>query len=373
MILAGEVSGDLHAASLVRAIKRLVPNATFTGMGGPAMREAGVETRSDILELAVMGATEVISKLPFFQRLHNQLLHEACRDRPDAVILVDYPGFNLRFAAAAHEAGLKTVYYICPKVWAWKSGRIRKMVACLDRLICIFPFEPDIFKDSGLKVDYVGNPLVDLTETERSHPAALLDWRGEPRVALLPGSREQEIRRLMPVLAAAAKLIEAKHPNAGFIVPSPDDNIAAIARKHLDAAPERPSRCSVVTGKTYPVMHQANAAIIASGTATLEACLFRCPTVLTYRVSALTGWLVRRVIKIPYVGLVNILAGRFVCPELLQGESTPHKLAEAVLPLLADTPQRAAMLNGMDSVNRLLGQPGAAERAAKAVVETATR
>jgi lipid-A-disaccharide synthase len=370
MILAGEVSGDLHAAALVRAIKRQAPDSSFTGMGGPAMREAGVRTRCDIADLAVMGFIEVIPKLFFFRRLLRQLLDEAGRERPDAVILVDYPGFNLRFAAAAHRAGLKTVYYICPKVWAWQRSRIPKMVSSLDRLACIFPFEPALFADTGLKADFVGNPLVDMTEAERLRPAPPLDWGGEPRVALLPGSREQEIRRLMPVLAAAARQIEIVHPGAGFIVPAPDENIAAMVRANLDGVPERPARCAVVVGQTHAAMHQARAAIIASGTATLEACLFRCPTVLTYKASVTAAWFVRRVIRIPYIGLVNILAGRFVCPELLQEDATPEKLAEVVLPLLGDTPQRAAMLEGMDSVNNLLGQPGAADRAATAVLET---
>jgi lipid-A-disaccharide synthase len=370
MILAGEVSGDLHAAALVRAIRRQATNSTFTGIGGPAMREAGVITRYDIAELAVMGITEVIAKLGFFRRLLRQLLDEAQRERPDAVILVDYPGFNLRFASAAHRAGLKTVYYICPKVWAWQNSRIPKMVSSLDRLIAIFPFEPALFAGTSLKVDFVGNPLVDMTEGERNRPAPLLEWGGEPRVALLPGSREQEIRRLMPILSAAAKRIETVHPGVGFIVPAPDENIATLVRSVLDTAPERPRRCAVVAERTYAVMHQARAAIVASGTATLEACLFRCPTVVTYRVSAITAWFARRVIRIPYVGLVNILAGRFVCPELLQEDSTPDKLAGAILPLLGDTPERASMLEGMDAVNGMLGQPGAADRAAKAVLET---
>lgn len=370
MILAGEASGDVHAAALVRAIKARDPSATFTGIGGQAMRDAGVETSCDIADLAVMGITEVFSRILFFRRLMRGLLDAARRDRPDAVILVDYPGFNLRFAAAAHHAGIRTLYYICPKVWAWNRGRIPRMAAALDRLICIFPFEPALFAGTGLDAVFVGNPLVDMTAREIACPTSSLDWGGEPRVALLPGSREQEVRRLMPVLAEAAKHIETAYPEAGFVVPAPDEKIAALVRSVLRTVPASPRRCSVVVGRTHAAMRQARAAIIASGTATLEACLFRCPTVLTYKVSAATAWFARRVIRIPYVGLVNILANRFVCPELLQENCTAGKLSSAILPLIAETPARAAMLEGMDSVNRLLGPPGAADRAADAVLSS---
>jgi lipid-A-disaccharide synthase len=371
MVLAGEVSGDLHAAALVRAIKSRSPSASFTGIGGPAMRAEGAQTRCDVSELAVMGITEIVSRLAFFRRLFGQLLDEARRERPDAVILVDYPGFNLRFAAAAHKAGLRTVYYICPKVWAWQQSRIPRMASSLDLLLCIFPFEPAMFAGTGLRAEFVGNPLVDMVAGERESPAPALNWGGAPRVALLPGSRRQEVERLMPVLAAAAARIEAVRPGTAFIVPAPDTEVAGMVRSALDRAPERPARCAVVEGRTHAAMHQARAAIVASGTATLEACLLRCPTVVTYKVSRATAWLARRVIRIPYVGLVNILAGRMVCPELLQENATPEKLAEAVLPLLDETPGRAAMLDGMDSVNRLLGAPGAAGRAADAVLAMA--
>jgi lipid-A-disaccharide synthase len=371
MVLAGEVSGDLHAAALVRAIRRKSPSAAFTGIGGPAMRAEGVETRCDIADLAVMGITEVVSRLAFFRRLFGELLDEARRERPDAVILVDYPGFNLRFAAAAHKSGLRTVYYICPKVWAWQRSRIPRMASSLDLLLCIFPFEPAMFAGTGLRAEFVGNPLVDMVANERANPAPPLDWGGEPCIALLPGSRRQEVERLMPVLAAAAARIDAARPGTAFIVPTPDTKIAGMVRSVLERAAERPARCSVIDGRTYAALRQARAAIIASGTATLEACLLRCPTVVTYKVSAATAWFARRVIRIPYVGLVNILANRMVCPELLQEDATPDKLAGAVLPLLDDTAERTAMLEGMDSVNRLLGSPGAADRAADAVTALA--
>jgi len=367
MILAGEVSGDMHGAALVREIARRSPGARFTGIGGPLMRAAGVETRCDVADLAVMGLSEVLLRLRFFRRLFRALLDEARRDRPDAVILVDYPGFNLRFARAARDAGLKTVYYICPKVWAWNRGRIPRIVAAVDRLLAVFPFEPAIFEGTGLRVDFVGNPLVDLTR-ETFAAASPLPWNGEPRVALLPGSREHEVRRILPVLAAAAARIESERPQAGFLIPAPNPEIAELVTHVLAGQPARPTRCTVVSGRTYDVLREARAAIVASGTATLETGLLRCPMVITYRTSALTALVARRVLRIPYVGLVNILSNRIICPELLQEDATPDKLVTALRPLLDDTPERSAMLEALDAVSRSLGPPGAAARAAEIVL-----
>jgi lipid-A-disaccharide synthase len=367
MILAGEVSGDMHAAALVREIAARSPGARFSGIGGPLMRAAGVETQCDVADLAVMGVSEVLLRLPFFRRLFRELLDKARRERPDAVILVDYPGFNLRFAKAAHDIGLKTVYYICPKVWAWNRGRIPKLVAAVDRLLAVFPFEPALFEGTGLRVDFVGNPLVDRTRTP-SDPIPL-PWNGDPRIALLPGSREHEVRRILPVLAAAGARIETDRPRAAFIVPAPNPAIADRDSRVLAGATPRPTRCAVVSGRTYDVLRQARAAMVASGTATLEAGLLRCPMVITYRTSAFTAMMARRLLRIPYVGLVNILSNRFVCPELLQENATPEKLAAATLPLLDETPEQTTMLEALDAITRSLGPPGAAARAAEIVLQ----
>ncbi|MBT7065399.1 MAG: lipid-A-disaccharide synthase, partial [Verrucomicrobia bacterium] len=219
MIVAGEVSGDMHAARLVSAIRARHPEITFFGVGGDAMRAAGVDTVIDISAMAVIGISEVIRKYRHLRRVFYDMLALLRSRRPDAVILVDYPGFNLRFARRAHLMGFKTIYYICPQVWAWNRRRIPRMAATLDRLIAFFPFEPAYFKETGLQVDFVGNPLVDEVADARARPHPTLPWQGTPRIALLPGSRDHEIERILPSMWAAAAHIEARHPEASFMIP----------------------------------------------------------------------------------------------------------------------------------------------------------
>ncbi|MEI6564180.1 MAG: lipid-A-disaccharide synthase, partial [bacterium] len=231
LIVAGEISGDMHAAGLVRALRETDPTLTFFGIGGPLMREAGVETLYDVKDMAVMGIVEVFKRILFFRRVFRHMEQVARERKPDAVILVDYPGFNLRFAASAHAMGLKTIYYICPQVWAWKRGRIPKMVAVLDRLMAIFPFEPKVFEGTGLKVDFVGHPLIDEIRETLQKPLTPLSWAGEPHIGILPGSRHHEIDRILPPMLAAAYLIEKQFPSASFIIPAPLKEIEDHVRR----------------------------------------------------------------------------------------------------------------------------------------------
>ncbi len=373
LVLAGEVSGDQHAAALVRALRARLPGLQCYGMGGEALRAAGVETRFDLKDLAVMGIWEVLLRQRFFRRVLREMADWAAESRPDAVLLVDYPGFNLRLAREVHARGLKTIYYICPKVWAWKASRIPKIAASVDRLLAIFPFEPRLFDATGLKVDFVGNPLVDEAQQAWAQTPPQLPWDGDPQVALLPGSREHEIRRLLPILWQTARLIEQRFPLASFIVPAPNAQVERIVRATQATLPPGPSRWACVSGQTHQVLRQARAALVASGTATLDACLMRCPMVITYKVAALSWRLGKLLVKIPFVGLVNIIAGRAVCPELLQGAATPVALATALEPLLTDTPARAAMLASMAEVAGQLGAPGASARAAEIIAAEIAR
>ena len=223
LLIAGEVSGDMHAAGLVRAIKRRNPDVEFFGIGGDELRAAGMEIVVDARDMAVMGLAEVIKRYGFFKRVFTDMIELARARNPDAVVLVDYPGFNLRFAEQARELGIKVVYYICPQVWAWHRSRIRKMARIVNRLIVIFPFEPDVFKGTGLKVDFVGHPLVEVAEKALAEPLKDLPWNGEPKIALLPGSRRQEVERILPSMVSAAALLEKMNPAAGFIIASPSD------------------------------------------------------------------------------------------------------------------------------------------------------
>lgn len=369
MIVAGEVSGDMHAAGLVRELKLHFPDARVYGIGGERLRALGVETFLDIKDMAVMGFTEVIKRLPFFRKAFRQTLATALEKRPDAVILVDYPGFNLRLSARTHAAGLKTYYYICPQVWAWNRRRIPRMASIVDILLAIFPFEKAVFAGTPLRVEFVGHPLIDEIRESLESPLSPLPWNGEPRIALLPGSRTQEIRRILPCLCETAAVIEAQHPNASFLIPTPSPDAESLVRSVLARIPRTPSRLDVIPGGTRQVLRQARAALVTSGTATLESALLMCPTVVVYRTSALTYLLGKQLIRVPHIGIVNVIAGRRLCPEFVQADATPENLASAVLPLLDDTPRRREMLAGFDEVKRLLGTGGAASRAAAILAE----
>ena len=368
LIIAGEVSGDMHAAGLVDALRQRLPDAVFFGIGGEHMREAGVETTYDVKEMAVMGFWEVLHRLSFFRRVFHRTLDLARERNPDAVILVDYPGFNLRFAARAHDMGIKVIYYICPQVWAWRRSRIPTMARIVDRLITIFPFEQKHFDGTGLRVDFVGHPLVDESRLAWNEPETSLPWKGEPRVALLPGSRGHVIRHILPVMWKAAGLIERTHPNASFIIPSPSAESESVVRKTLASLPGGPTRWEIVTGNTRQVLRQARAAMVASGTATIETALMQCPMVIVYKMAPLSYLLGKRLVSLDHIGMVNIVAGKAVCPEFIQDAATPEALAHAMDPLVRDTPARAQMVDGLKQAVDALGPAGAAERAAESVV-----
>lgn len=368
MIIAGEVSGDMHAARLVQAIKKRLPDTRFFGIGGPEMRAAGVGTSYDIADMAVMGVTEVIKRYGFFKHVFAEMVTVARKLRPDAVILVDYPGFNLRFAAKTHGLAIKTIYYICPQVWAWNRSRIPRMAEIVDRLITIFPFEAAHFSGTGLQVDFAGHPLVDEARAVLAEAPADLPWKGEPHVALLPGSRPHEIRRILPVMWQAARLLEVEKPNISFIVATPSATEEAIVNDVVSGLGGGPARWSVVCENTRQVLNQARAALVASGTATIEACLMECPMVVVYKVARLTYFLGRMLVRVPDIAMVNIVAGKRICPEFVQGAATPENLARALLPLLTGTPERETMMAELLKAKRSLGEGGAEDRAAESIV-----
>ncbi len=368
LIVAGEVSGDMHAALLLEAIRRRDPSVQAFGIGGDRLRAAGMEILFDVKDTAVMGFCDVVRRLGFFRRVFKELLNLARERRPDAVLLVDYPGFNLRFAAASHAAGLKVIYYICPQVWAWNRRRIPRMAAVLDRLIAILPFEPEVFAGTRLRVDYAGHPLVDEIHEALAGAPSPLPWSGEPRIALLPGSRTQEIERLLPALCEAAVLIERQRPTASFLIAAPSAEQGNLIRRLLERLPQRPARLAVVDGGMRQVLRQARAVLVKSGTGSLEAALIGCPAVIVYKTSPLTYWLGRRVVKLDHIGIANLIADRRICPELVQYEATPTAMAQALLPLIDESPERAAMLKGYEEVRKLLGAGGATEHAADIVL-----
>ena len=369
LVIAGEASGDMHGADVIRELKTRMPDVTLWGLGGDALRAEGVETIHDIREMDVMGFVEVIRRYPFFKRIFNDVVREAERRRPDAVLLIDYPGFNLRLAKQLHKRGIKVFYYVCPQVWAWNRGRIPKMAKIIDRLMVIFPFEVDVFKGVDLQVDFVGHPMVDELREFRERDPAPLPRNGEKKIALLPGSRRQEIRYILEPLLEAARLMEETRPELSFIIPVPERRLGMV-EDILRTAQKAPRNVSIVKGQAREVLKQADAAFVTSGTATLEAALLGCPTVLVYRGSKANYWLARALIRVPWVGIANIVSNQEIMPELLQDDMTPSRLVAALEPLLDDTPERAAMLQSFQTLEKLLGSGAPAGRVARIIAES---
>ena len=370
LICAGEVSGDMHAAALMHALRERLPQPIqFRGFGGDAMRAEGAELLYHTDQTAVMGITPVLCHLFFLLRMARCLKREMLTWKPDLVLTVDYPGMNLRLAAFAHARGFKTIHYICPQVWAWHQKRIPKIAQVLDLLLCIFPFEPEIFRETSLQACFTGHPLVDYAAETRAAPPLALPWKGTHHIALLPGSRSGEITRILPRLLAAAVLLEKRLANdCSFLIPVPTPQMRRLAEEVTAAAPVLPGNLVFVDGEARQVLMQAHVAAVASGTATLEASLMRCPTVLVYAASTITYWFARWVIKgIKYLGLANIIADREVMPELLQQAFTPQHLAERLERYLTDPVCRDQMLNDLDETNARLGEGGASRRAAQAI------
>lgn len=370
MIVAGEASGDLHGAALMAALRALSPRPLlFRGIGGEAMRAEGLELLCHADRTAVMGFWEVFRHLRFFARLLRDMERELDSWRPDLLLTVDYPGFNLRLAARAHRRGIRTVHYICPQVWAWHRGRVPRIAAILDQLIVLFPFEPACFAGTSLPVFFAGHPLVDRARETLARPAAPLPWGSGRRVALLPGSRAHEIAKLLPAMLAAAARLERSIGPCAFMIPAATPAMGVLVERVAERCRERPAALAIVAGQAREVLRQSEAAAVASGTATLEAALMRCPTVLVYRCSLATYLIGRLLLRgVRFLGLANIVTGRAVMPELIQGALTPAALAAHLERYLADPAARAEAIAGLDEANRALGAGGAAENAARALL-----
>jgi lipid-A-disaccharide synthase len=368
-IIAGETSGDGYGARLGRELRGLCPEVVLKGMGGPAMRDAGIEILVDSTELGVMGFTEVFHLLPLFVRLFRGLVRRAAAERPDTVVLIDYPGFNLRLARRLHALGIRVVYYVSPQVWAWKKGRIPKIAATVDRLLTIFPFEPEVYRGTGLDVEFVGHPLLEILAEERDESIV----REPETVLLLPGSRRGEIDRLLPVMAETADLLARERPDLRFVMPLPRQGIADYAARLLESLPHKPA-IQIEIGNSRRWMQRAGTGLAASGTVTVEAAILGLPLVSVYRLNYLSYLLAVAIVNLPYFTMVNLIAGHQVYPELLQGELTAENALSALRPLLPGGERREQTLQGMrEVVEALGGQRAASRRAAQSVLEVATR
>jgi lipid-A-disaccharide synthase len=370
LLVAGEASGDLHAAKLVRALAGLGP-CEVRGVAGPALREAGMRAIVPMEEIAVLGFAEVLAALPRLVRARARLLAEARAFRPQAVCLVDFPGFNFHMAPRFKAMGIPVFYYIAPQVWAWHRERARHMAAWTDRLAVVFPFEVELFRSAGVTVSFVGHPLMDelAPEVDRAAFESEVGGRG-PLLALLPGSRVQEVDRHLPVMLRAARRLRDRHPELRVVTAVAPGLDQGRARRMVEAL-EPTTR--VLAGRTRAVQAYATAAAVASGTASLETALFATPLVVVYRLAGLSFQLARRMITLRRIGLPNIVAEQDVAPELIQDALTPEALAGQLEPWLFDPAARAGAAQRLRIVRERLGGPGASARAARLLWELAAQ
>lgn len=373
LVVCGEASGDAHAAELVAALKARRPELTFFGMGGSKLAAQGVELLYGAHEINVMGIVEVLPKLPRILQVLKGLARAAAERRPACALLVDIPDFNLRLAARLKALGIPVAWYISPMVWAWRPGRVKVLKRLVDRMLCILPFEEDFYRGTGVRARYVGSPVAEQVPAPDSAEAFRrglgLDEK-RPTLALLPGSRMSEIRRILPTLVEAAKRLAAERPGLQVVVPvAPTVPREEVASRFAGSGVEP----VLVEGRAPEVVGASDVAVVASGTASLEAGLMLRPVVVVYRVSLITYWVGRLLLRVAHVALVNLLAGRRVVPELLQGDMRPERIATEVQRLWEPGPAREQLVSGLQEVRMRLGGPGASERAAEEVLALLSR
>jgi lipid-A-disaccharide synthase len=369
MMIAGETSGDLHGSGVVRELRRRVPDVEVFGIGGDAMAREGMECVVHVSRLSFMGFAEVLRNLHVVREVQRTMEGLLMSRRPDVLVLIDYPGFNLRFAAKARARGIPILYYISPQVWAWHRSRVKAMRGVIDRMKVVFPFEVEIYEKAGINVEFVGHPLAESIRSTLDRKAffATHGFReGTPLVALIPGSRKQEIERIFPAMLATAALLRV----------NPGVQIGVSIAPHLERellARFVPASLPVtwISGDTHNLMAHADAAIVTSGTATLETGWFGTPMAVVYRTSAPTYAIGRMLVRVDAIGLVNIVAGRKVVPEFIQHDLKPALLAGAVRRMIVDREYAASIRRDLSVIRTRLGEPGASARVAAGILELA--
>ena len=367
MIIAGEASGDLQAANLVKSLKFISPNVEIFGMAGKKSQAEGVEIIYDITNLAIVGFFEVLKHIFTFKKIFEKLELLLETRKPDAVILIDYPGFNLRFAKAAKEKNIPVIYYISPQIWAWGENRIHEIKKCVDKMIVIFGFEENLYKEAGVKVSFVGHPFLDIVKPgwKKEETIKITHMKHDSiKIGLMPGSRKKEIEKHLPSMLRACEIIKNKIPNAEFII----SRIKELDQNLYDKIVRR-SKIKVhsLENKPYEVMDIADLVIVSSGSATLEVAIMEKPMVVIYKTSFLTWLIAKNLIKIRDIGLVNIVAGQRIVPELMQFDVTPENIAKESLAILNDHKKIHEIKESLRKVKSKLGETGASSRAAHAI------
>ena len=371
LLSCGEPSGDLYAGALIRELRTLSPGTTVAGLGGPQFAAAGGTLIEDYRGLTVTGLTEVIAKLPKSQRTMGRLVQEARARRPDALVALDFPDFNLRLARRVRKLGIPVIYYISPQIWAWRAGRLETIRRVATRMLVIFPFEEAIYRKAGVPVEFVGHPLVDLAKASVGRPEFLRRiglQPDAPTVAILPGSRPNEVARMLQDLVSAAGIIRSRVPSAQFVIaraPHLGDDLFTVVSEHRLSS-------VVVESDADTVLAAADVALTASGTATVQTALHDTPMVVVYRVSPMTYRLGRRLVKLDTFAMVNLIAGERIVPELIQDAFTPEAVANEAVSILTDGERARRIREGLATVRQRLGGPGASRRAAEAIVREIT-
>jgi len=366
LLSAGEASGDMYAARLAAALKQRA-NLEIFGMGGPQMRAAGVDIVTDYSEVSVVGITEILSHLPSLIRAMRRLVAEAERRQPAFAILTDFPGFHLRLARKLKRRRVGNIYYICPQFWAWRPWRVRVVRRRFAQALCIFPFEEKFYGDAGVPVKFIGHPLVGAVRASLDRHAFFREQNLDPQkklVTILPGSRAAELRQHLPILREACQRIHRESPSQFVIAGAPGTDAAALREAWRPQLPLK-----IVVGQTYDALAAADAAIVSSGTATIEAALLDVPMVVVYRVTPLTALLAKPLVRTPFFSMVNLIAGKPAVPELMQNDFTADRVSAKILRLLNDQSARESLRRDLAEVRLRLGPPGAVERAADAILQ----
>lgn len=365
LMVAGEASADLHGSNLVKAIKASCPGVTFCGIGGTNMKQAGVKILVSSSDMAVVGLTEVLQRLHTIFRAANKLKATLKTHHPDLLILIDYPDFNLYMARIAKRLKIPVLYYISPQVWAWRSGRVKKIAKRVDRMAVILPFEEEFYRKRGVNVDYVGHPLLDAFESAIPLPAGQPATRN-PVVGLVPGSRREEIRNMLPIMIKSAEILKIRYPDLRCLLPL----AKTIEPEFIDSFIRKSSlNIEVHQGDIYEVLDRCHIALVTSGTATLDAAIMAVPMVIVYKVTPLSYRIGKVLIKTSFIGLANLVAGERVVPELIQDEVTPERLADEALTLIENEHVRKKMITKLHGIRKRLGEGGASERTAKIAAE----
>jgi lipid-A-disaccharide synthase len=367
LLVAGEVSGDLHGSHLVEAIQHIDPQIQFFGVGGEGLKRVGMRLLHHSQSLSVVGITEVFVKLRSILKALRTLKRSLEREKPDLIILIDFPDFNLRLARVAHRKGIPILYYISPQVWAWRPGRVKLIARLVKKMVVLFPFEVPLYEAAGVDVEWVGHPLLDIVKPTLSKEIAFQQFGLDPgrrTIGLLPGSRIHEIERLLPSLLASAQLLQKEIPDLQFVIPlAPGISRATLSSQinHISVP------VKVVEGLPYDVMNLCELLITASGTATLEGAILGKPMIIIYKVSFASYWIGRALIRVNHIGLANLVAEKEIALELIQKDVNPQRIVEEAFRILRDPLLSRKMTESMGEVRHKLGAPGAAERAARIV------